>query len=102
GIRLLRDVPGDSGGTGYGRIPDRANRVRDWQSVQRDSVGKRVKRRWIRCAVFGLLAAAGLTAAFLARAHTGPAAPPGYPATIGASGKPVTPSAASRKLGIAS
>lgn len=49
-----------------------------------------------------LLAAAGLTAAFLARARTGPAAPPGYPSTIGASGKPVTPSAASRKLGIAS
>ena len=49
-----------------------------------------------------LLAAAGLTAAFLARARTGPAAPPGYPATIGASGKPVLPSAASRRLGIAS
>jgi hypothetical protein len=65
-------------------------------------VGKRVKRRWIRCAVVCLLAAAGLTAAFLVRARTGPAAPPGYPATIGASGKPVTPSAASRKLGIAS
>jgi len=49
-----------------------------------------------------LLVAAGLTAAFLVRARTGPAAPPGYPSTIGASGKPVTPSAASRKLGIAS
>ena len=65
-------------------------------------MGKRVKRRWIRYTVFCLLAAAGLTAAFLARARTGPAAPPGYPATIGASGKPVSPSAASRKLGIAS
>jgi hypothetical protein len=65
-------------------------------------MGERVKRRWIKYAVFGLLAAAGLTAAFLARARTGPAAPPGYPATIGASGKPVSPSAASRKLGIAS
>jgi len=61
-----------------------------------------VKRRWSRCAVLCLLAAAGLTAAFLARARTGPAAPPGYPATIGASGKTVPPSAASRKLGIAS
>jgi hypothetical protein len=61
-----------------------------------------MKPRWSRCAVLCLLAAAGLTAAFLARARTGPAAPPGYPATIGASGKPVSPSAASRKLGIAS
>jgi hypothetical protein len=65
-------------------------------------MGKRVKRRWSRYAVLCLLAAAGLTAAFLARARTGPAAPPGYPATIGASGKPVSPSAASRKAGIAS
>ena len=61
-----------------------------------------MKRRWIRCAVFCLLVVAGLAAAFLARARTGPAAPPDYPATIGASGKPVSPSAASRKLGIAS
>jgi hypothetical protein len=65
-------------------------------------VGKRVTRRSIRYAIVCSLAAAGLAAAFLARARTGPAAPPGYAATIGASGKPVPPTAASRKLGIAS
>jgi hypothetical protein len=65
-------------------------------------MGERVTKRWIRYAVVCSLAAAGLAAAFLARARTGPAAPPGYPATIGTSGKPVPPTAASRKLGIAS
>jgi hypothetical protein len=59
-------------------------------------------RRWIRYAIVCALAVAGLAAAFLARARTGPAAPPGYLATIGASGKPIPPTAASRKLGIAS
>jgi hypothetical protein len=61
-----------------------------------------MSRRGIRYAVVCSLAAAGLAAAFLARARTGPAAPPGYAATIGAPGKPVPPTAASRKLGIAS
>jgi hypothetical protein len=65
-------------------------------------VGERVTRRWIRYASVSLVAAAGLTFAFLARVNTGPAAPPGYAATIGASGKPIPPTAASRKLGIAS
>jgi hypothetical protein len=65
-------------------------------------VGQRVTRRWVRYAIVCSLAAAGLAAAFLVRARTGPAAPPGYAATIGASAKPVPPTAASRKLGIAS
>ena len=56
----------------------------------------------LRYAAACLLAAGGLIAAFLAHAHTGPAAPPGYAATIGASGKPIPPTAATRKLGIAS
>jgi hypothetical protein len=64
-------------------------------------VGERVTRRWIRHAIVCSLAAAGLAAAILALARTGPAAPPGYPATIGASGKPLPPTAASRKIGIA-
>ena len=61
-----------------------------------------MRRRSIRYALVCILAVAGLAAAFLAHARSGPAAEPGFPATIGASGRPIPPTAASRAVGIAS
>lgn len=58
--------------------------------------------RRTRYAVVCSLAVAGLAAAFLAHARSGPAAEPGFPAAIGASGRPIAPTAASRAVGIAS
>jgi hypothetical protein len=65
-------------------------------------LGELLKRRSVRYLAVCSVAVAGLTAAFLARARTGPAAPLGYLATIGASGAPVPPTAASRRAGITS